>query len=211
MSSFSDSKLVEMYEDYVELKQLAKRDAKNNYFLLKRSPAAFVAILGHLDQSTRGYRMQALVREYFGYDKPRRRNRNICDGEKEGKADEFKTTFIDKRINPKMNFVQVLREKLIKVPGQKNSADGYICTVVDAENLRIQFFYVTRNQMRSEDRLIGSSAHMEDGATPERAVRPLFDPQNEDYIRWRNNYLVGDISVEEFQSAILRKRGFQLW
>jgi len=211
VETLSDSKLVEMYEDYVELKQLAKKDSKTNYFLLKRSPAAFVAILGHLDQSTRGYRMQALVNEYFGYEKPRKRNRNICDGEEGGRALEIKSTFVDKRINPKMNFVQVLRERFVKTPGQKKSADAYVCAVVDAENLKIQFFDISRKEMEKEDKLIGSSAHMENGATPERAVRPLFDPNNADYIRWRENYWVGEVSIRDFQEDILRKRGFRVW
>lgn len=208
MENLSDRKVIEMYEDFVELKQLAKKDVKTNHFLLKRSPRAFVSILGHLDQSTRGYRMQALVREYFGYDKPKKLNRNICDGEKQGSSDEFKTTFVDSRTSLKMDFVQVLRKRFIRIPGQKSSADGYLCSVIDADNLRILFFYVNRDQMVKEDKLIGSSAHMESGATPERAVRPVFDSENEDYIRWSSNYLVGDISVEEFQQAILQKRGF---
>jgi len=208
MENLSDRKVIEMYEDFVELKRLAKKDAKTNYFLLKCSPRAFVSILGQLDQSTRGYRMQALIKEYFGYDRPKKLNRNICDGEKNGSSDEFKTTFVDSRTSLKMDFVQVLRKRFVKIPGQKSSADRYLCSVVDADNLRILFFDVSREDMVKEDKLIGSSAHMENGATPERAVRPIFDPKNEDYIRWSNNYLVGEVSVEDFQKSILKKRGF---
>ena len=65
--------------------------------------------------------------------------------------------------------------------------------------------------MEKEDKLIGSSAHMENGATPERAVRPLFDPNNADYIRWRENYWVGEVSIRDFQEDILRKSGFRVW
>lgn len=207
MSILSDSKLIEMYEDYVDLKKLAKKDRETNYFLLKRSPAAFVAILGLLDQSTRGYRMQALVREYWGYDKPTKKNRNICDATNDGKGLELKSTFVDSRTSLKMDFVQVLRKKFIRVPGQKSSADAYVCTVVDADNLRILFFYVDRASMIKEDKLIGSSAHMESGASPERAVRPLFDPKDADFIRWKENYFVGEVSIGEFQRDILHKKG----